>query len=230
MSPGMFALIASAIRAAVVKSGALDPCAGGYLPRGRDALRDRGRVTLGHDSAGDHRALRHRIDLPVRSVERRHDERAANQRVCVADCGDGDVDRAARAGKGRQDRGDQNGGDVARSELLTRHVDPQPLQQVYHGLFGEGRIAQSVACPVQADDQTIADKIVAADAIELDQILDPCLARPRCRSREAQDQCHDHDRQEQRREGRRCAFLGRGRYDGAAAGPLSGRVATHQRM
>ena len=40
-------------------------------------------------------------------------------------------------------------------------------------VLGEGRVAQTVARTVEADHETVADQIVAAHAVEFDQILDP---------------------------------------------------------
>ena len=130
-------------------------------------------LALGDDAAGDDRALGDRVDLPVGGVERRHHQRAAEQAARVADRRDGDVDLAAGAGEGRQRRGDQHRGDVARADLLAGDVDAEPLEQVDDRVLGEGRVAQAVAGVVEADHEPVAEQVVAAHAVDLDEVLDP---------------------------------------------------------
>ena len=179
------------MRAAVVKSGvlqrqadrgqpaeveidlALDGGAGRDRPGGRHAHRDARRFALGRDAAGDDGALGDGIDLAVRRVERGHDQRPAQQARRIADRRDGDVDRAAGTGEGRQLGGDQDRRDVARPELLAGDVDAQPLEDVGHDLFGERRVAQPVTGAVEADHEAVADQLVRANAVELDEILEP---------------------------------------------------------
>ena len=58
--------------------------------------------------------------------------------------------RRARRQEGRQGGRDDDRGDVLGAKLLTRDIDAEPLENVRHQLFGEGRIAEPVAGPVLA--------------------------------------------------------------------------------
>ena len=53
------------------------------------------------------------------------------------------------------------------------HVETQVLEHRLHGLLGEGRIAQGVAGPLQADHEAIADQLAVMRAAQDRNILDP---------------------------------------------------------
>ena len=107
-------LIAASIRAAVVKSGFRSAsrmsrtwvkskptsrstrAPAGISPAVGTPWVTRLGLALGDDAAGDDRALRHRVDLPVGGVQRRHHQRAAEQARGVADRRDRHVDLARR--------------------------------------------------------------------------------------------------------------------------------------
>jgi hypothetical protein len=75
----------------------------------------------------------------------------------------------ARANAGNVD---DDPGDVLGLKLFALHVDAESLQQIDQRFLGIGRIAQTVAGTVQTDDQAVAHQIVAAYALDLDQVLD----------------------------------------------------------
>jgi len=106
--------------------------------RGRHTLDDTARLTFGGGAPGDDRALRHRVDLPVGGVERRHDERATQKAPGVTNGRHGHVDLAARARERRQFRRNQHRSDVLRAKLLAGDVDAETLQDVGHQFLGKG--------------------------------------------------------------------------------------------
>ena len=75
------------------------------------------------------------------------------------------------AREGRELRRDQHGRHVARTELLARDVDAQPLEDVAHDLLGEGGVSQAVPRAVEPDHEAIAHEVVGAYAVELHEIL-----------------------------------------------------------
>ncbi|MPL60908.1 hypothetical protein SDC9_06471 [bioreactor metagenome] len=155
--------------------------------RGRHAARHRRGLARRRDPAGDDGALGDGVNLAVCRLQRCHHQRAAEQAFRVADRRDRHVDLAARSREGREGGSHQNGSDVLRPELLAGHVDPQTFEDVRHDLFGEGGVAEPVAGAVEPDDQPVADEIVAAHAIDFDQILDPDRGRLHGKRQEQQD-------------------------------------------
>ena len=130
------------------------------------------RVPLRLEAARDHRPLRHRIDVAIGGEQGRQHEGAAKQALGVADGGNGRVDLGARAGEGRQGRRHDHGGDVLGLDVLAFDVDAQPLEQIDQQILGEGDAAQRIPGPVQADDEAVADQVVAAHALDVDDVLD----------------------------------------------------------
>jgi hypothetical protein len=56
---------------------------------------------------------------------------------------------------------------------MTADVDAHALKHRLQRLFGEGDVVEGIAGAVQADDETVADQLVLADAFDVSQILDP---------------------------------------------------------
>ena len=81
--------------------------------------------------------------------------------------------RDAGRGEGGQVGGHHHGGDVLGLHDLAAGVDAQPLQHGLDALLGERRVLQAVAGAVEADHQAVADQHVVADALDVDQVLDP---------------------------------------------------------
>ena len=128
------------------------------------------------------RALRHRVGLAVGAQQRGHQQRAAEQRLGVAQRAHRHVDAAALAGERRQGGGDHHRGDVLGVEVVAAGGDAQPLEHRDQALLGEHRVAQGVAGAVEADDQPVADQHVAAHALEVGDVLDPRGRRRRRRA------------------------------------------------
>ena len=193
------ALIAAAIRRAVVRSGLRRPrrsavalsSANGHLALHRGAVGDAagGRHAAGHraggaargDGAGGQRALGDGIDLAVGGEQRGDQQRAAGQVGGIAERRDRDVDPAAGAGEGRQVGGDHHRGDVLGVQLgdLVARVDAQPLQHADQRFAGEHGVVELVAGAVQPDHQAVADQLVVAHALDVGDVLDAHLRRRR---------------------------------------------------
>jgi hypothetical protein len=81
------------------------------------------------------------------------------------------------------------------AELFARNVHAETFEHVRHDLFGEGRIPQRIARAVEPHDKAVAHEVVAAHAVEIDEVADPDGAGGRrqrgeeqkCREREAAD-------------------------------------------
>src|SRR6056297_287127 len=153
----------------------LDPRPSRDASRGRNTFDHAGAVTLRRDPSCHDWPLGDGIDQPVGGVERRHDKRPAQKARGIADGRYRDVDPASRPGERWQRRGCEDRRHVARPELLAGYVHPQAFEDVRHDLLRERRVAQPVPGPVESDHETVADKVVAPDTIELDKILDPDL-------------------------------------------------------
>lgn len=117
--------------------------------------------------------MRDGIYLAVCRVQRRHDQCAAKQAFRIAYRGHADIDLRTGARERRQGGGNDHRRHVLGTECFVSDIDAQPLKQAGHDLFGKGRVSQAVARTVQADDQAITDQVVAADAVDIGQILDP---------------------------------------------------------
>ena len=151
---------------------ALDDGAVGHAAGRRHALRERFGIALGGEAGDGHRALRDGVDLAVRGLHRRHDQRAAGERGGVAERGDADVDARAGLDEGRQIGGDDDGRDVLGARAAAFAGDAEIFQHGADRLLGERRIAQAVAGPLQPDDQAVADQLVVARALQLRDVLD----------------------------------------------------------
>ena len=154
------------------RHGALDDGAVRHAAGGGHALRDLLGLPLCGEAGDDDRPLAHGVDLAVRRLQRRHDERAALERGRIAHGGDGDVDAGARLHEGRHVGGDDDGGDVLGARAAAFRGDAEIFQHGADGLLGEGRVAQRIARALQADDQAVADELVVAGALQLRQVLD----------------------------------------------------------
>ena len=117
-------------------------------------------------------ALRHRVDLAVGAVQRGHDQRAAAQRLGLADGRDGDVEPLAGLGEGGQ-----VGGDHHRGGVLQRRVDARRKLQAEAATRRFMRLRQIfeivVARAGEADDDAVAGQLVRADALERAEIAHP---------------------------------------------------------
>ena len=200
------------MRVAVVRSGLRSDSFRLFRPaslkpgsRRGHAARHAGGVALGGEAADGHGTLRQRIDLAVGAEQGGDQKGAALEILGVAHRRHRYVDAGARRGKGRQRGGHHHGGDVLGLHDLAAGVGAQPLQHGLDALLGERGVLQAVAGAVQADHQAIADQHVVADALHLDQVLDPAegQGRGRKRGQEAPDQeggdtdirmCAAHDR------------------------------------
>ena len=115
----------------------------------------------------------HGIDLTIGGGQRGHHQCAAQQAIGIANGRDSHIDLPALPREGWQNGGHDHGGHIFRAKLLARDIDAKPFEDIDHDLFGEGRIAQTIARAVQADDKAVSDQIIAAHPVELHQILDP---------------------------------------------------------
>ena len=151
------------------------------LPDGRDA---------GHGDG----ALRHGVDLAIGTRQGRHDERAAEERHRVPHRRHRDVDALAAVHEGRQVRRHEHRRDVTRPQADVSDVDAEPIEHRLDRLFGERRVAQRVACPLQPDDEAIADQLIVADPFDLRDILDANRGRngPQLADHENEDKKATH--------------------------------------
>ena len=53
-----------------------------------------------------------------------------------------------------------------------RGVDAEALEHRLQALLGEGRVVEAVAGAVEADHQAVADQLVVAHALDIDDVLD----------------------------------------------------------
>ncbi|MDT4842737.1 hypothetical protein FQZ97_766500 [compost metagenome] len=130
----------------------------------------RGRARAAHQDV----ALGNGVDLAVGALERRHQQGAAAQALGVAHGGHHHVQRLAGPGECRQRRGDHDGRHVLQLHIAAGgHGNAQLRQHVGQALLGERRLAHLVTAAVQAHDQTVADQLVAAHALDRGQVLEP---------------------------------------------------------
>ena len=129
-------------------------------------------LALGRKTVDEHRALGNGIGLAIGAKQGRDQKRAALERGRIAHGRDRNVEARALCGKGRQIGGDHHGGNICRAHRLAAGVDPHALEHGDHRLAGEGRIVEAVAGAVEAHDQPVADQLVVAHALDLDDILD----------------------------------------------------------
>ena len=141
-------------------------------PSCRDTLHNGGPIACGGGTARDNRALCHCVGFTVSGFHWGHNQRAAQQAIRISDGGHGHVNLRSRAGKGGHGGCHEDGGHVFRAELFARHVDAQAFKDVGQDLFGEGRVAQTVAGAIKAHHKAIPHQIIAAHAVKFDKILD----------------------------------------------------------
>ena len=127
-------------------------------------------VLGGNAEAADREvALGHGVDLSVRAIQRRKDQRPATQALGLAHGRDGDVDTLAGLGEGRQIGGDQH-----RSRILQagrnprRQLHAHPARNPAHGLRQVFEVV--VARAGKADDHAVAGQLVGAHALEGAQV------------------------------------------------------------
>jgi hypothetical protein len=115
------------------------------------------------------------VNLAVSALQLRHQQRTAAQAFGVAHRRNRHVNRLARLGIGRKVGRNHHGGDILELQLLRlflRQIHPHLRQHVADGLGGERGLRGLVAGIVEADDDAIADQLVAAYALNAGQILD----------------------------------------------------------
>ncbi len=137
---------------------------------------------------------RHRVHLAVRRQQRRHQQHPAGQVGRVAERRDRDIDALAAAREGGQVGGDHHRGDVLGLQLrrLIGGVDAEPFQHPDERLAGEHRVVELIAGVVEADHQSVADKLVGTHAFDVGDVLDPGLRAGRDRpQREGAEQQRD---------------------------------------
>ena len=115
---------------------------------------------------------RDRIDLAVGAEQRRDQQRAALQRLGVAEGRDRHVEPRALRREGGQVGRHHDGGDVGGAQVGAARVDAEALEHRLQGLPGEGRVVEGVAGAAEADDEAVADELVLAHALDLGEILD----------------------------------------------------------
>ena len=116
-----------------------------------------------------------RIDFIVCALERGEDERAALETLGIPDGGDRDVDGRAISRKGGQGRRYEHGSGIVRLDVLALHVHAKALEHIGEGVFGEGRIPDRIARPIQVDHDAIADQVILPDTFDIDHIPDAGL-------------------------------------------------------
>ena len=122
----------------------------------------------GHEAAGNNGPLRNRINLRVGGFEGSHYQQPSLEIGGVSDRGNGDVDPVAGLGKGRKIRGNQRGGYVMHQNGGRSDAHAHPGQQIGQALHGEDRLL-FIARSIEADDKSIAQELVVADALDGDQ-------------------------------------------------------------
>ena len=129
-----------------------------------------GPVLSGHAQTADCEiALRHGIDLPVRPVERGHDQRPAAQGLGLTHGGHGHVDALAGLGEGGKLGRDDDGGRVLERGIdAGRQLQPQSPGNAPHGLCQIGEIV--IARPVEADHDAVTGQLVRTDRVELAEV------------------------------------------------------------
>jgi len=109
-------------------------------------------------------------------------ETAAQQALGVAHGGDVDVNARTRRGEGRQFGRDHDCGHILGVGVCAADIDPEPLGHAFQRLPGEGTVAQRIAGAVQTHDHAVADQLVAANAFNGGDVLDPRLGCGRGRA------------------------------------------------
>ena len=146
-----------------------------------------------------HVALRHRIDLAVGALQRRHQQRAAAQALGVAERRHRDVDLLAGLRERRQRGRDHHRGHVAQLQTgALRQRDAQLREHRLQALRGERRLRGLVAAAVQTHHQAVADQLVRPYTLDRGQVLDALRVRhaggERSERNEGTQQAADHRR------------------------------------
>ncbi len=131
-----------------------------------------GRLAAKGQRSHDQRPLGDGVDIAVGSLERGHEQAAADQAVGIADGRHLDVDGGAGLGESGQLGGDHDRGDIVHLDQVAVDGYPQALHHADQRLHGELG-AVTVARAIQADHQAVPDQLVAAHAFKAGDILDP---------------------------------------------------------
>jgi hypothetical protein len=148
-----------------------DAAVGDAADRGYPA-HDFGGFALELESGDRDRALRDRVDVAVRTEQRRDQERPALEALGVTERRYGHVDRGALGGEGGQVRRHHHGRDVAGVDSQPADVDAEALEHRLQRLFGERDVVEEVAGLVEPDHEAVADELVLAHALDVGEVLD----------------------------------------------------------
>jgi hypothetical protein len=110
------------------------------------------------------------MQLAVHTLERRQQERSAQQAARVAHGGDGDIELGPGTAERRKVGHHHHRRDVAALHLVARDHHPELRQDVGYGLAG-GAIARAVARPGQAGHDAISHQRVVAPAVDAAEFL-----------------------------------------------------------
>ena len=118
-------------------------------------------------------ALRHRVYLAIRPLERRHQQGAAAQTFGITDGRHRDIDCLAGLGKRRQRRRDHHGGDILQLQAGSgRNIDAHLAQHADDAAYGKRRLRCLVACSIQPHHNAVTGQLVVAHALYRCNILD----------------------------------------------------------
>ena len=151
---------------------ALDQCAVGNAPNRRNALRDGLRLPGGGKAGPRDSALRDGVGLPIAALQCRHHQGAACQRLRIANRRHCHIESRAFSDEGRNIGGDNDSGDVARAQRSAARVHAHPVEHGLQSLLGEWRVSETVARPLQSDDDAIADELIVAHALNRGDVFD----------------------------------------------------------
>ncbi len=135
--------------------------------------------------------LRNSVDFAVEAAKRRSNERPPLKAGCVAERRHLNVDLGSCPRERRQARGDRHGSDILGAHLRTLNADTEPLQHAFQRFLREGGVTDPVAGSGEADHKPVADELVGAHILDIDDVLDPRRGE-RCLRESERSQSDEH--------------------------------------
>ncbi len=131
------------------------------------------RTTATTSKASDrNRALRNSIDIAVRTLERRHQERTALKAFSIPDRRDQDIDLGTGPHHSREFCRNNNGSDIFRLALKIGLIDADTHLVQHIGKRLEYIRAVLVPRSVESDDKAVSNNLVFSDTRKRCYILD----------------------------------------------------------
>ncbi|SLN32165.1 hypothetical protein PSJ8397_01505 [Pseudooctadecabacter jejudonensis] len=136
-------------------------------------MNDPSTISLSGRTTGNNCTLSNRINFAIGCIQWCHNQCPTEKTTCISYRGNCHINRATGSCKWRQFCRYQNSRYIIGPELFACHIYAEPFKNVAHDFFSKWGVSESITCTVQADNETISDKVICSNSIKFNQIFDP---------------------------------------------------------